>query len=90
MTQQQINEYFLSIGYTETEPAAGLYQFVDPTGEFTFLTDSEFTYYSYPNYQAVSRDDNFADTAALQTWITFVIEDSQNPPNDPTPDNPAE
>ena len=77
MTQQQIKNYFVSIGYTETQPDI----YIDPTDQYTFTVKSEFTSYTYPEYEAVSRNDLFANEAGLQNWITFVIDESTNPPD---------
>ncbi len=86
MTQQQIKDYFVSIGYTETQPDT----YIDPTGEFTFIVEPEFINYVYPEYEAVSRNDLFANTAGLQNWITFVIDDSTNPPDVIEEEQPAD
>lgn len=77
MTQQQIKDYFVSIGYTETQADT----YVDPTSEYTFVVGEEFTNYFYPEYEASSRNDLFVNDSGLQKWITFVINDSTNPPD---------
>ncbi len=77
MTQQEIKNYFVSIGYTETTPDT----YIDPTDQYTFEVGEEFTKYFYPEYEAASRNNLFANDAGLQNWITFVIDDSINPPD---------
>jgi len=42
MTQQQIKNYFVSIGYTETQPDI----YIDPTDQYTFTVKSECTSYT--------------------------------------------
>ena len=76
MTQQEINTYFRDNGYTE-DPENN---FVDPTGQFTFFTGSTQLLYTYPEYEAVIKNKFITDVQYLESWISAVEEDSQNPP----------
>jgi hypothetical protein len=75
MTQQEINNYFLSINYTEVEPNT----FVDNTNEFTFVTSLIDIHFLHSNYAAVIKNLYLSTNLQLQNWIDRVINDSQTP-----------
>ena len=76
MTQQEIQNYLTSIGYTEI---GGLY--VDPTGTYKFGIEQNQTTYYYPQYEAIIQNSFLTGNTDLENWMTKVISDSQNPPS---------
>jgi hypothetical protein len=75
MTQQEIQNYLTSIGYTEV---GGLY--VDATGTYKFGVGQVQTTYYYPEYEAIIQNSFLTGNTGLENWMTTVILDSQNPP----------
>jgi|DEB0MinimDraft_10_1074344.scaffolds.fasta_scaffold93698_2 hypothetical protein len=76
MTQQEISTYFRDAGYTENPE----YTFVDPTGQFTFVSGPEQLIYTYTEYEGVIKNENISGVPGLEQWINLVEQDSLNPP----------
>ncbi len=67
MTQQEINQYFISAGYTQTDTN----EFVDPTSQFQFLIGEEFTRFLYQDSTPIEVTETDEETEEETTKIVY-------------------